>query len=380
MRVCIVYDCLYPWTVGGAERWYRALAERLAAAGHRVTYLTLRQWGADAPRIPGVRVVAVGPRLALYAKGRRRIGPPLLFGAGVLWHLLRHGRDYDAVHGASFPYFSLLAAATTRRRGRYRLVVDWWEVWSRAYWRRYLGPAGGLLGWVVQRWCVRVRQDAFCFSRLAATRLREEGFRGSPTLLRGAWSGRVDPPTLAPPDPVILYAGRHIPEKRVPALVPALALARRTAPELRAVILGDGPERDRVRRLVAAYDLDEAVELPGFVDEATYDAALRRALCLVLPSEREGYGLVVVDAAARGTPSVVARGPDTAAPELIEEGRNGVVAPSASADDLAAAILRVHGAGTAMRLSTAVWFASNETTLRIEGSLDAVLAAYRGSR
>ena len=44
VRVCLVYDCLFPHTVGGAERWYRTLAERLAAAGHEVTYLTLRQW------------------------------------------------------------------------------------------------------------------------------------------------------------------------------------------------------------------------------------------------------------------------------------------------------------------------------------------------
>ena len=44
MRVCLVYDCLFPYTVGGAERWYRNLSERLAADGHDVTYLTLRQW------------------------------------------------------------------------------------------------------------------------------------------------------------------------------------------------------------------------------------------------------------------------------------------------------------------------------------------------
>ena len=37
MRVCLVYDCLFPWTYGGAERWYRNLAERLAAEGHEVT-------------------------------------------------------------------------------------------------------------------------------------------------------------------------------------------------------------------------------------------------------------------------------------------------------------------------------------------------------
>src|SRR5438874_6955494 len=88
VRVCIVYDCLYPYTVGGAERWYRNLAERLADEGHDVTYLTLRQWdaGEDAG-VPGVRVVAVGPRMPLYVGGRRRIGPPLIFGLGVMGHL-----------------------------------------------------------------------------------------------------------------------------------------------------------------------------------------------------------------------------------------------------------------------------------------------------
>ena len=119
MRICILYDCLFPWTVGGAERWYRNLAERLAADGHDVTYLTLRQWdrGTD-PGVPGVRVVVAGPRMALYVGGRRRILPPVVFGLGVLWHLLRHGRSYEVVHTASFPYFSLLGAGLLRQIGR----------------------------------------------------------------------------------------------------------------------------------------------------------------------------------------------------------------------------------------------------------------------
>ena len=110
--------------------------------GHDVTFLTLRQWerGAE-PDVPGVRVVAAGPRMALYTRsGRRRLLPPIVFGIGVLGHLLRHGRRYDIVHTASFPYFSLLAAAAARRRGGFRVVVDWHEVWTRAYWREYLGP------------------------------------------------------------------------------------------------------------------------------------------------------------------------------------------------------------------------------------------------
>ena len=113
MRICIIYDCLFPWTIGGGERWYRALAERLAAAGHDVTYLTLQQWDdEDPPQLPGVNVIAVGPRMALYKDGKRRILPPLRFGLGVFLHLLRHPRRYDQLHMASFPFFSTRSAAS----------------------------------------------------------------------------------------------------------------------------------------------------------------------------------------------------------------------------------------------------------------------------
>src|SRR5436305_1362591 len=190
MRVCLVYDCLFPHTVGGAERWYRNVAERLAAEGHEVTYLTLRQWprGTDAG-VPGVRVLAVGPRMNLYTGPRRRILPPLVFGLGVLAHLLRRGRGYDAVHTASFPYFSLLAAAAVRPLGRYLIFVDWHEVWTKQYWRDYLGRLGGAAGWRVQRRCVRVRQRAFCFSPLHERRPHEGGFRGDVTPRKAEHTG-----------------------------------------------------------------------------------------------------------------------------------------------------------------------------------------------
>jgi glycosyltransferase involved in cell wall biosynthesis len=380
VRVCLVYDCLFPHTVGGAERWYRNLAERLASDGHEVTYLTLRQWprGADAG-VPGVRVVAVGPRLGLYTpSGRRRVGPPLVFGLGVLAHLARFGGRYDVVHTASFPYFGLLAAGALRRRRRYRLVVDWHELWTRSYWEDYLGRAGGWVGWRVQRACARIPQRAFCFSRLHAARLAREGVRGEVTVLRGQYVDEADPQVerYGAAEPVVVFAGRHIPEKQVPAIVPALARARESAPELRAEIYGDGPERARVVELVRSLGLEGAIALPGFVEHGRVHAALRRALCLVLPSRREGYGLVVVEACAAGTPAVVVAGPDNAATELIEEGVNGFVAASSSPEDLAAAILRVRDAGPALRESTAAWYAANARGLSLADSLERVAAAY----
>ena len=378
MRICIVYDCLFPYTVGGAERWYRNLAQRLAADGHEVTYLTLRQWGrGETGEVPGVRVRTAGPRMALYrGAGQRRVLPPLAFGAGVLWHLLRHGRRYDVVHTASFPYFSLLAAGLARRVHGFRLVVDWFELWSRAYWREYLGGLGGRVGWAVQSACLRVPQRAFCFARLTAARLRAAGVRGELTVLEGMYTGPLTAAAPLPAERVAVFAGRHIPEKRAPALVPAVARARAEVEGLRGIVLGDGPERGAVLDAIAEHGLGDVVEAPGFVPTEVVEETLARALCLVLPSAREGYGLVVVEAAAVGTPSIVVRGEDNAATELVEDGVNGFVAASAEPAELARAIVRVHAAGGELRASTAAWFAANAERLSLGASLQRVAASY----
>ncbi len=88
MRVLIVYDCLFPYTIGGGERWYRTLAERLAADGHEVTYLTLRQWERGArPQLPGVQVVAAEPRYGELVYGLRNLDEgfvPELYDESVL--------------------------------------------------------------------------------------------------------------------------------------------------------------------------------------------------------------------------------------------------------------------------------------------------------
>jgi glycosyltransferase involved in cell wall biosynthesis len=380
VRVCIVYDCLYPFTIGGAERWYRNLAERLASTGHEVTFLTRRQWGrGERPTVAGVRVVAVAPRMELYVRGRRRILPTLLFGLGVLAHLLRHGARYDVVHTASFPYFSLLAAGAARRRASFRLFVDWHEVWTHEYWREYLGSLGGRMGWRIQRACLRVPQRAFCFSRLHERRLREQAVRGELTRLEGQYVGPLEAGEPRPARMVAVFAGRHIAEKRVPALVPALAEARRQVPDLRGEIYGDGPERTKVLQAIAGMGLDGQVVAPGFVDASVLSEAVASALCFVLPSRREGYGLVVIEAAARGVPVVVVQGPDNAAVELVEDGTNGAVATSVEPCDLAAAIVRIYEGGAELRDSAAQWFRRNADRLSFERSFERVQETYEGA-
>jgi glycosyltransferase involved in cell wall biosynthesis len=196
------------------------------------------------------------------------------------------------------------------------------------------------------------------------------------TVLRGLYAGAASAAAPRAVEPVVLFAGRLIPEKQVTLAVAAMALAVARIDGLHGEFLGDGPERGALDAAIAAHRLQGIVEARGFTATETVDAEMRSAMCLLLTSRREGYGLVVVEAAARATPSVVVAGEDNAATELIEEGVNGFVAAGPEAAQIAEAIVRVHEAGVALRESTARWFAENAERLSLESSLRKVLESY----
>ena len=158
--------------------------------------------------------------------------------------------------------------------------------------------------------------------------------------------------------------------------MPAVALARERVPELRATIFGDGPEREALLRLIDESGLDGAVRAPGFVAGSSSRMRSSGRSASSFPPGARATGLVVVEAAAVGTPTVVVDAPDNAAVELVEDGVNGFVAKSAEPEELGDAIVRVHEAGPALRESTADWFRRNRERLSLETSVERVLAVY----
>jgi glycosyltransferase involved in cell wall biosynthesis len=101
------------------------------------------------------------------------------------------------------------------------------------------------------------------------------------------------------------------------------------------------------------------------------------ATCLLAPSRREGYGLVVLEAAAAGTPSIVVRGPDNAMADRIAEGHNGLLVDDAQPATLAAAVVGVAQAGQALRERTSTWFAAEARRLAERPALGVVEPVYR---
>ena len=139
---------------------------------------------------------------------------------------------------------------------------------------------------------------------------------------------------------------------------------------------GEGPEQPSLARAIRDHGLSDIATTPGFAPSDVVQADVRRALCMLLPSRREGYGMVVVEAAALSTPSIVVAGEDNAAVELIVDGVNGLIVSRSDASVIADAIVQVHEAGLAMRERTAQWFATNCGKLSLDQSLATVLGSY----
>lgn len=348
-RVAFAYDRLYPESVGGAERYYWALTRELAR-DRPVTYLTPRCW--DGPAVierDGVEIVA------LDAPGGYR-------GALAL-HLARHAGRYELVHCCGFPPGSVYAAALGLRAARLRgrrtpLVGDWHEVLPRATWRRLRGRLGGEVRALLDRRGARAADAGIAFSALHLGRLRALAGPARPAMQAPEFlpegTGAVPGAAEAPREPLVVFLARLVDEKHPELVPPVLAELRRRDPAWRAVVFGDGPHRPALEAAITAAGVGDAVELRGFADWDDVSATLLRARALLLPTEREGFGLVVLEAAAHGVPVVLAHAPDNAAVELVEHGRNGVVAATREPAALADAVLEAASEGAPGR--ALAWF------------------------
>ena len=139
--------------------------------------------------------------------------------------------------------------------------------------------------------------------------------------------------------PVILAVGRLVPQKDFSTLIQAFARLRERH-EARLLILGEGDLRRALEAKVSALDLNDAVALPGFTDNPF--SHMRRASMFVLSSGWEGFGNVLVEAMACGTPVVSTDCPSGPA-EILEHGKWGRLVPMGDVEALADAMVATLG-------------------------------------
>jgi glycosyltransferase involved in cell wall biosynthesis len=276
---------------GGAEKYAWELATRTAASGARTTYLTAASPGSPGREtIDGVEVVRRGSTLSVYP-------------AALAW-LARHRRSVDVVIDCQngIPFFSPLVVGKSRA---VILVVH--HVHQEQFATRFaprMAAIGRALEGPVSRVVYR-RHTVVAVSPSTRHGIRRRLSLPGPVVIVPNGTPEIalrDAPRA--PVPTILCLGRLVPHKRVDHLVQACATLRHRFPNLRVDIVGDGPARSELGKLVADLGLGDVVRLHGRVDEAKKARLLSEAWLAVNPSMSEGWGITVMEAAAAGVPSL----------------------------------------------------------------------------
>ncbi|QGM97312.1 glycosyltransferase [Methylocystis parvus] len=273
---------------GGAERVFARLASGFAARGDRVTFVV------DFEAQENLDLLSREVDLIVLPRGHAR-------GAAALAKLLRRAGADASLSAISVSNLKHAAAAALAGRLD-RAIISYHGFYESESAR--LSNIGYRLTPVLSRAVGAtvavsdaLRNDLVARFFVPERRIRKIYNPAAPEPF-------PDEPTaddLAARAPITLAMGRLVPDKDFLTLI--RAFARISDPEARLVILGEGPERDRLGSEARALGVAARVAMPGFT--ADIGRALSRAKCLVISSERESFGLSCVEGLAYGLPVIV---------------------------------------------------------------------------
>jgi glycogen synthase len=324
--------------IGGMQNHTASLTRCLDAQGHRQTVLTSRLAArAGAGRLGRqARVVRTG----LPLRGLRQLWA--LAALPSVWR--RRGVTVDVVHahqGEDLATLPLALVAAWRHDSP--LVVTLHcsvrhTLTGRSFRARLLRTVGG---WV-ERVALRRADAVVALTDRSAAAVRADGVPAErvhtiPSGFDPALFAQRRPDVLARVTPPrIGYVGRLAPQKRADVLVAAFGRMRERAS---LVVVGDGPDRALVGRLVQESPARERIAVTGFVAHTAVPAVLWSLDVLVLPSAYEEMGSVLTEAMAAGLPVVAS---DVGGiPEVVDEGVTGLLVPPLDVDALAEALDRL---------------------------------------
>lgn len=337
MARLLLVTSIFPPESGGPATFISALAPALREAGHQVRVFTL--WESRPKARPA------------WLFGLRRLDPLLLRLVLIFFKLLAHVRWAEAVYINGLELPAILACRLARRPAILKIVGDY--AWERA---RLKGATGLDIGqfqtaqlpfaltW--QRWLravyARLADIIITPSRYLAELV--QGWGLPKAKIRVIYNGLTPLPAgweakrggLGDGEKVILTAARLVDWKGIDHLLEALAELTQPA---RLLILGAGPEGERLSRLARRLGLAGRVSFGGQVSRASVLAAMAQADAFVLASSYEGLPHVLLEAMAAGAPIIAASAGGT--PEVVADGRNGLLVPPGRPDLLAQALDRL---------------------------------------
>lgn len=328
MKIAIVSDAIYPYNKGGKEKRIYELSRRLAAHNNVVKIYCMKWWkGQNTKKHGNVTYIAISPYFPLYSSNRRSIRQAIFFSLFCL-KLLRE--DFDILEVDHMPHLVLLTTKIVAILKRKKLYVTWNEVWGRTYWMRYLGKLG-LVASLIENITVKLPDHITSVSEYTTGKLIKE--LGVPkekitTIPNGINLSYIQEVSPSSEQTDVIFAGRLLAHKNVAVLVDAISLLKEHFPQIKCMIIGEGPEKEQLKKQVDKLSLNKYIIFKDFVasDNELY-GLMKSSKVFVLPSTREGFGIVVLEANAAGLPVITIQHPENAAKDLIQEGITGSISP-----------------------------------------------------
>ncbi len=313
MRIAFVYDIPYPWHKGGIEQIFGHESRELAKAGLDVHFFTLR-WRGMLHRFSyqNVEYHALGRAYehTVYRHGRRSIREALFF---ALRSLELFGHSFNAVITDAFPILHLpIVRAYCRLRGC-RLIIRVDEVWNKKYWSEYLGIFGFIASAysnaaLICKNATYVANSEEIAARLEALGIQKRQIRIFAPIIDGEEIRSAIAANKRQRGSVkrVIFAGRLIKEKRLDKWLGIVRKAADIDNGIKALIIGEGVERQKAEALIRRLRLSGRVELrPFYKDKAKLYREIIRSRAVLHTSEREGLGIIVLESLALGTPVVL---------------------------------------------------------------------------
>jgi glycosyltransferase involved in cell wall biosynthesis len=339
MKIAYIYDAVYPWIKGGAEKRIYEIGRRLADKGHEVHWYGIGWWFGDcnSKTIEHDEIILHGvcKPMELYVDGRRSIKEAIYFARKLLPKLIKE--KFDVIDCQEFPYFPCFSAKVHSLFRRIPLVITWHEIWDK-YWFEYLGKKG-LFGWIAERITAKLTNKNVAVSERTKKDLESLGVKNVEVIHNGIDFKKIESVKPSEEESDIVFAGRLIKDKNVDVLIKAISLIKRDIPDIKCIIIGDGPEKKKLMNLANELKVENNVKFVGFLENHDDVVAyMKSSKVFVLPSTREGFGIVALEANACGLPVVTVNHRMNAACDFINNGENGYIC-ELSAEDIAKKVL-----------------------------------------
>jgi glycosyltransferase involved in cell wall biosynthesis len=317
MRIGIVYETTFPEFKGGVERWFSQLALGLAGNSFQVTYLNGSERSTIANNLEYRTIDTI--RESFHETGERSAQNIISYAIAVFKSLRKI--DVEILYLSSFPFLHIWAARIFRMisKHKYKIYVDWFEIITFNYWKKEYGYILGAFGFTIQQLTLRLSDVNVTY--LESTRdllVKQKSKKQIILELPGICMIEMPEKNLSinKNKKDFCQIGRLTQDKQPLLSLQAIKELRKTGWSGHFHLLGSGPLAEEISLYIRSNEMSEYVTAHGDVSDAAKREILENSAALLHPSRREGFGLVIVEAALLGIPSILIRGQNNKSTEI----------------------------------------------------------------